>query len=291
MKFLKNTWYLAAYTKELESDQAKIARTIAEEPILLYRKSDGELAAVSNICPHRFAALDSGELKEDTIACPYHGLVFDSKGKCVHNPHSDVIPKTAVLKTYPTHEEYGYIWVWTGDQKPDHKAVPDMSEFVSTEMAQFVTSYFKADYRYDILVDNLLDLSHANYLHVGSFSAGIPERATTDVEKEGNTVTIERREWSMPIPGFVKHLFPDADLMNQRTRIKWHPSQMIHFLNGMVPEDAEVADSDMRMRFYHVATPQDENNTHYFLGVTRFGPGLGQRMESKIRQWQSFKCL
>ena len=86
-KFLENAWYAACWSDDV--GQALFERTIIGESILLYRKRDGSAVAMGNACPHRFAPLDRGQLLDDVVECPYHGLRYDSSGACVHNPHGN----------------------------------------------------------------------------------------------------------------------------------------------------------------------------------------------------------
>ena len=81
--YLRNAWYVAAWSDDLGDGQL-LSRTILKERIVLYRKSDGNVAALQDRCPHRFAPLHMGKiLHGDRIQCPYHGLEFNSSGTCV----------------------------------------------------------------------------------------------------------------------------------------------------------------------------------------------------------------
>ena len=47
----------------------------------------GTLHAVSNVCPHVSLPLGGGSLSGDTIACPFHGSVFQlATGECIDGP-------------------------------------------------------------------------------------------------------------------------------------------------------------------------------------------------------------
>src|SRR5262245_13234987 len=84
---LRNAWYGAAWGDDLAEGQL-IGRTILQEPVVLYRKSDGHVAALEDRCPHRFAPLHMGKVVGgDRVQCPYHGLEFNSAGAYVLNPH------------------------------------------------------------------------------------------------------------------------------------------------------------------------------------------------------------
>src|SRR3978361_676520 len=95
-KFVRNTWYVALWSSELPPGKL-VARTYLDQPVLLFRREDGTVAAISDTCSHRFAPLSMGTLLPgDRVQCPYHGLEFAADGRCVHNPHgSGAIPAAA----------------------------------------------------------------------------------------------------------------------------------------------------------------------------------------------------
>ncbi len=128
MNFLRNAWYCAGWAADLGAEP--ITRTYLNEPVLLYRMRDGRAVAIGERCPHRFAPLHKGKLRDDCIECPYHGLRFDASGACVHNPHGDgAIPKAARVKAYPLVEQYGALWIWMGDPSlADESALIDAHE-------------------------------------------------------------------------------------------------------------------------------------------------------------------
>ncbi len=102
----------------------------------------------------------------------------------------------------PLGERCGMVWVWPGEKPATLTTIPDMSEFVDREGAYTTRSYLAADYRYDILIDNLLDLSHADYLHKGSFSSGPAEKAETAVSLNGDDVMVQWTQRNMAPPPF-----------------------------------------------------------------------------------------
>jgi vanillate O-demethylase monooxygenase subunit len=52
-------------------------------------------------CCHRAAPLHLGNLVEAGIQCGYHGLVFDTSGRCVAIPGQKLIPQDARVRSYP----------------------------------------------------------------------------------------------------------------------------------------------------------------------------------------------
>ncbi len=45
--------------------------------IAIFKLQNGELHAISNLCPHRGASLVTGELRGKTITCPLHAWKYD----------------------------------------------------------------------------------------------------------------------------------------------------------------------------------------------------------------------
>src|SRR5690606_24198568 len=113
MSFPKNAWYAAAWSDEVA--RAPMGRRLLDQPVVLFRKENGDVVALSDICPHRFAPMHKGKLHGDVLACPYHGLQFAADGGCHHNPHGEIIPPALRLETFPVVDRDQIIWIWMGD--------------------------------------------------------------------------------------------------------------------------------------------------------------------------------
>jgi len=122
----RGAWHMAAWSHEI--GDALFRRRILGTPILLYRKEDGSVAALTDRCPHRFAPLSRGERVGDAVRCPYHGLTFDATGACIHNPFEDRIPPKAAVRSWPVTERDGVVWLWPGDpEAADSARIPDFA--------------------------------------------------------------------------------------------------------------------------------------------------------------------
>ena len=125
--YLRNAWYVAAWSDDLREGRL-LSRTVLKEPVVLYRKADGHVAALHDRCPHRFAPLHMGKVVYgERIQCPYHGLEFDAAGVCAHNPHGQSIPSRLRVRSFPVTEKHKAIWIWMGERAPDLSKVPDFS--------------------------------------------------------------------------------------------------------------------------------------------------------------------
>src|SRR5688572_1020434 len=91
MPFIQNAWYVAGWDRDFTT--TPIARTLLNQPVVLYRSEDGKPVALEDRCCHRSYPLSLGKTIGDTIQCGYHGLRFDPSGKCVEIPGQDMIPR------------------------------------------------------------------------------------------------------------------------------------------------------------------------------------------------------
>ncbi|HCP78448.1 MAG TPA: vanillate O-demethylase oxygenase, partial [Pusillimonas sp.] len=53
MEFVKNTWYPVIWSNEV--DRTLVRHVIANEPVVVFRRQDGSVAALHDACPHRLA--------------------------------------------------------------------------------------------------------------------------------------------------------------------------------------------------------------------------------------------
>ncbi len=164
MTFLRNLWYVAAWSHELGAG-APLAVTIIGEPVALYRRADGSVVAFEDRCPHRHAPLSLGRIEGDDLRCMYHGLRFGCDGACVEVPGTTVIPPRTQVRVFPALERSSWIWVWMGDPaRADTGLVP---EAVGLDNPEWEMRSGAIDYEadYQLVNDNLCDLSHLDFVH------------------------------------------------------------------------------------------------------------------------------
>ena len=123
--FPRNAWYAAAWDVELKHEL--LARKLCGENLVLYRRADGRPVALQDACWHRMLPLSEGKLVDDDVACGYHGLIYNSQGRCVFMPSQDTINPAACVKSYPIVERHRFAWIWMGDPAlADPDRVPDL---------------------------------------------------------------------------------------------------------------------------------------------------------------------
>ena len=95
MRFLKNCWYAIAWSNEVPAN-GLLVRTCLGNRLVVFRSAEGQIAALDDRCPHRFAPLHRGKLVSGGLQCGYHGLVFGATGACVHNPQGPALSALSV---------------------------------------------------------------------------------------------------------------------------------------------------------------------------------------------------
>jgi len=114
----------------------------------------------------------------------YHGLKFAASGVCTEMPGSKSIPKAMKVRSFPVIERYSAAFVWMGDPvKADEALLPDFVGYENPSW-QMLPGRMDYDVYYELIQDNLLDLSHLPWVHRNSFGGGNTDtnRAWADAE-------------------------------------------------------------------------------------------------------------
>jgi phenylpropionate dioxygenase-like ring-hydroxylating dioxygenase large terminal subunit len=277
MNFIKNAWYVACWSAEVKVG-AMFNRRLLDEPVVFFRKEDGTAVALQDRCPHRFIPLHLGTIRGDRIECSYHGLQFDCSGKCVKNPHGDgKIPAAAKVRSYPVQDRHGMLWIWMGDgdggtvQIPDYRMIEPSSGYLTS-----TGGYIHINANYELMAENLLDLSHITYLHDGLL--GSPEQVGADqvVEEHGAEIHCNRWMPNISVPGVFDMLYRrDGKAVDMWTNMRWLPPSCFVLDSGV--REAGRAEREDHGWYYgvHILTPEGPLTTHYhFAAALPLGTSL-----------------
>lgn len=171
--FLRNWWYAAGWTHQIQPGEI-VARTMLGEPIIVYRTGTGSVAALEDRCCHRFAPLSRGRLEGDDVRCMYHGMKFAASGQCIEIPAQDSIPAGVRIRAYPVVEKDQWVWVWMGDtSRADVSLIPTA---IGHEGSEYKIAIGELRYaaNYQLIHDNLLDLTHLSYVHQNTLGRNSP---------------------------------------------------------------------------------------------------------------------
>ncbi len=160
-------WYPVAHSREVTSKP--LATRLLDERVVVYRLSDGSVAAARDICYHRGVPLSLGHVEGDEIICKYHGLRYDREGRCTcipAHPGGAISPRLR-LDMYRTQERYGLVWVRLIDNGPQE--LPELTEWDDPDYLQVSLDSVEIKAAAGRQVEGFLDVSHFAFVHKESF--------------------------------------------------------------------------------------------------------------------------
>jgi phenylpropionate dioxygenase-like ring-hydroxylating dioxygenase large terminal subunit len=268
--FIKNAWYIAAWAHEVKDKL--LARTICNQPLVLFRDATGKAGALQDRCCHRGTPLRFGEVVDEGLQCGYHGLVFDCSGKCVRIPGQDRIPAAAKVQSYPLVEKDEFLWIWMGDPAQadtariidypwhnDHRQWPHRHEVY----------HIKANYM--LMVDNLMDLTHLGYVHKSTIG-GNPkvhvEAQMTVTPKETGLHFLRWMLASTPPQTYVKAAgfkgkvdrWQEFEYIAPGNIVQWSGALDV----GRGAKENRAQDGGFQLRLFHGLTPETDTTCFYY---------------------------
>ncbi|MEQ9661902.1 MAG: aromatic ring-hydroxylating dioxygenase subunit alpha, partial [Parasphingopyxis sp.] len=246
---------------------------------------EGDPVALENRCAHRFAPLHMGKKTAGGVQCPYHGLQYNHDGLCVHNPVGDGhIPAGTRVDTFPIVERHRILWIWMGDpSRADDAVIPDMSLIPAEgDGHQNLGNYLHVRANYLLEIDNLMDLSHVNFLHIGSLGHETMRVGEIEVTEDDRRI---RADLWMPntICAFGELEGQPSD--QWQNMIWMPPSSMLLEFGTVLPGADPVQPPDQYA--FHIVTPETERTTHYFFGTSGKYPDEQRDFADFYRQAQN----
>lgn len=182
---LLNSWYAIAFSSDVKSGQPTAA-VIHDQRLALWRTSSGRVIASQDRCPHKGASLSSGTVADDRLVCGYHGWCFKEDGVCDSipaQPQQDTIPHRAHLRQLHCEESQGFVWVWwpkdgVAAEPSAPQPLPEVGPLPAADDNQWRVLEGQVDWdaHYLRVLEAFSDLTHAPFVHSGSFGAMAPDQ-------------------------------------------------------------------------------------------------------------------
>lgn len=266
----RNGWYVAAFCEEIGEEL--LSRWILNQPVVLYRKQDGTAVAVDGRCPHRHFPLGASKRVGDAIQCGYHGITFDAGGKCTFVPSQEKIPGVYSIKSYPLIERGLWAWIWPGDSdKVDEALIPTLEEIGFAASGMYNKAFYSHEVqgRYQLLNDNLLDLSHLGYLH--GTSIGTPDDAATPEVRDINDrrVSSRRTMRNTPLTAFLEKALQFDGPVDRISGMDFYfPGFHAGIAETLVSESHPRAGEVIQAsRIWHAVTPATKHTANYLFAM------------------------
>ncbi|KPF76582.1 Rieske (2Fe-2S) protein [Blastomonas sp. AAP25] len=288
-----NAWYVACTPDEIEGKP--LGRQICGEHMVFFRNGEGKVAALEDFCPHRGAPLSLGFIQDGALVCGYHGLAMGCNGRTVGMPGQRV-KGFPPIRTYPVVERYGFIWVWPGDAEAADPAKLRHLPWAQNDEWAFGGGLYHVACDYRLMIDNLMDLTHENYVHASSIGQKEIDEAPVKTRIEGDEIVTSRFMDGIMAPPFWQMALRGAGLPDQQLVDRWQicrfslPSSVLIEVgvalagNGGHEADNAHKASAMVVDFM---TPETTTSHWYFWGLARRFAVQDAALTNTIREGQT----
>ena len=273
--FLRNSWYVAAWDREIA--RTPLARKLLDEEIVFFRRESGEAVALEDRCCHRQLPLSMGKVEGDQLRCGYHGLLFNSDGVCTEIPGQASVPPQARVRSYPVVEKYNWVWIWMGDPaKADPALIPNWWWADHRDWAFTRPDRVHLKCNYQLISDNVLDVTHLAYVHATSIGASSITEFPATVEREERLVRLTRWIRDRPPPPLYKRAGGFEGNVDRWQIVEHVPPCFTVNFAGCSDKKTKID-----LMALSAPTPETETTTHYFFGFAR-NFGLGDAETERI---------
>lgn len=268
--FLKNAWYVAAWSHEL-IDNKLIGRTLLNERVLLYRRPDDIVVALEDRCCHRGAPLSFGRLEGNNVRCMYHGLLFDCTGRCIQIPGQEAIPPVLKVKAYKVRDTGKLVWIWMGDPAlADEAKIPEFPYLLDPTW-HGMPDYLHYDANYLLIADNLADFNHVSYVHTNTLGGSeryAVEHEQSPLEKNDDGFRLTKWHMNSDLPPFVRKIEKNMTKVDRWNTVVMKVPAFFFLESGFSPAGSGLREGNrtgsIEFRNFQAMTPETECTTHFF---------------------------
>lgn len=265
--FPQNRWWVAGLASEL-TDQP-LAKTLLNHRVVLFRTADGQASALEDRCCHKALPLSCGTVEARGLRCGYHGLLFNAGGQCIEIPGQARIPEQACVRSYPLLEQDDLLWIWIGEADRQPLDAPPAYRFHQDPAYRYGGGHFRYEAPYQLIHDNLLDLSHLGYVHTKTIGGNpnLHMNAQILTSGDGEVVRVVRHMPDCEPPPTYTAAWPFTGRIDRWQEVEFQVSHLLIWTGGMDVGQGSLDDPDrdgFHMRGFHAITPETETTSHYF---------------------------
>ncbi len=167
---LRNRWWPILPSRFVEMGGKPLGLTRLGKSLVVWRDARGAVHVQTDRCPHRAVPLSRGINEGDRLRCNYHGVEVGPDGTVLNVPGQPgcALEGKRAVKTYPSQEIAGAIFVWFGDALNEEPAeFESPPQLVHPDYA-YMLSYADWQTHWRFLYDNNMDPMHGTFLHAVS---------------------------------------------------------------------------------------------------------------------------
>jgi hypothetical protein len=224
----RNYWYPLEQVRNLEPKGVQKV-FFWDEPIALFKTSNGEIRAVEDRCAHRHVSLaDHGEVRADRLVCGYHGWAYDGCGKCSNIPGGSLVKGDAgkvQILSYPTQIRHGLVWAYMGNPEDASKSTIPSVERLEKGGYEYSIVDERFDAHFSLVVENFCDLYHE---HLHRKYTPFTRSSLDEFTREGDTIRIQY-DTDFASGLLLKYFLPDIQPRTKVLLTYTYPHLSLHF--------------------------------------------------------------
>ena len=209
--------------------------------LVAYRgEENNEVHILDAYCPHMGGDLSKGKVCGNSVVCPFHLWSWGADGVCDDIPYAKKIPEKAVIKSWPTLEKNGLVFVWQdpeGNQPIPEQEPESMSDWYSGEWTDWEMAAIPIESLGRELVDNMADMAHFGPIHystVKSFRNTMDGHKFVQYMVGGHEILVEDGQGL--ITSVATYEGPAYMTTTMTGTMDGHP-MMVHLLVSHIPVD------------------------------------------------------
>jgi vanillate O-demethylase monooxygenase subunit len=136
--------------------------------------------------------LSMGKLIGDELQCRYHGCATIRAG-AASDSRPGHCPAKRARESYPLVERYRWLWIWMGDPALADPAKIIDFHWLDDRRWGAKASYLHVKANWQLIVDNLLDLTHLAFVHENDIgTTALAEHAAVKLSRNGDNILLTR---------------------------------------------------------------------------------------------------
>lgn len=260
-EILAQHWYPVARVADVSIKPQQVM--LLDVKMALYQTEQGDIHLVRDLCPHRGVPLSKGWVEGEEIICPYHGLHYNSQGKCTKIPAQPNLTKISdrfSLTKFPVVVRYGLVWTSLISQDLAEANLPVLDTWDSLEHQAILPPPVDISGSSGRQLEGFIDVAHFAWVHHDAFAQREnPIVPKYSAEKTAYGLHSEYISNVSNYPHGLQHLAPD-DFEWKRIFDVYPPFSAV--LTVHFPREGVL-------KILNACCPVSHNKTRLFVPLTR----------------------